>query len=195
MLGDDRDGGRLEDARIIGALSKTDWFAGIRYGACVMSYDEPKMEEFWLPDENVLGGWCEIHVKGWNVPFLATSHGSLEDGCIEEAVRSAMRAFGVVLDQDTEVAENAPQEPSHDPTGTSGDDLVTEAERTELNNLIVEVAMLRNVSFGTVKAALMKSPAAREAGIANGSELSTSRQAQTLMRQLRTWIKVSQSDE
>ena len=179
----------MEEANgIVGTLSREDWFAGIRAGAYVMEDGVPTMREFWLPNDPVVGGWCEVHVRGWAVPFLGTAVGAIDEGCVEEAVSNALDALGVSFDQMPDDAGIAPQEPSQPPTGASGDGPATEEERTELNNLVLEVAMARNVSFVTAKAALMKSDAA--AGIDGRAPL-TSAQVASLKGQLERWLEVS----
>lgn len=175
------------------ARENVDGFAGIQYGLIVENEVGDILQVNHVLEAkpyNVLGGWCEVHVDGWKVPYRHISVGTLEEGCILEAVWGALEDLGALDDQVAEDDEKAPQIGSQDLTGASEDELVTDEQKTELNNLITEVAMMRNVSFGTAKGALMKSSAAANAGVWKGSDLVYARQADALIGQLRRWLEI-----
>ena len=169
-------------------------FAGIQYGLIVENEVGDILQVNHMLEAQsyrVLGGWCEVHVRKWKVSYRYVSVGTLEEGCVLEAVWGALDDLGALDDQVSEDDDKAPQDGSQGLTGASGDELVTDDQRTELNNLITEVAMARNVSFGTAKGALMKSSAAANAGVWKGSDLVYARQAEALMGQLRRWLEIS----
>lgn len=169
-------------------------FAGIQYGLIVENEVGDILQVNHMLEAQsyrVLGGWCEVHVRKWKVPYRYVSVGTLEEGCVLEAVWGALDDLGALDDQVSEDDEKAPQNGSQGLTGASAEELVTDDQRTELNNLITEVAMARNVSFGTAKGALMKSSAAANAGVWKGSDLVYARQAEALMGQLRRWLEIS----
>lgn len=176
------------------ARENIDGFAGIQYGLLLEERDGIVCQvKHTLPNlaRPVVGAWCDVHMRGWEVPYRRTAAGTLDEGCVYEAVWGALDDLGAFDDQVAEDDENAPQIGSQGLTGASADELVTDDQRTELNNLITEVAMARNVSFGTAKGALMKSPAAASAGVSRGSDLVYARQAEALMGQLRRWLEIS----
>lgn len=176
------------------ARENIEGFAGIQYGLLLEERDGIVSQvKHTLPNlaRPVVGAWCDVHIRGWEVPYRRTVAGTTENGCIFEVVWCALDDLGAFDDQVPEDDENAPQNGSQGLTGASGDELVTDDQRTELNNLITEVAMARNVSFGTAKGALMKSSAAREAGLASGADLTYARQAELLIGQLRKWLEIS----
>lgn len=176
------------------ARENIDGFAGIQYGLLVENdVGDILQVNHVLEAESyrVLGGWCDVYVRRWKVPYRYVSVGTLDEGCVLEAVWGALDDLGALDDQVAEDDENAPQIGSQDLTGASEDELVTDDQKTELNNLIIEVAMARNVSFGTAKGALMKTSAAANAGVWKGSDLVYARQAEALIGQLRRWLEIS----
>lgn len=180
------------------ARENVDGFAGIQYGLIVENEVGDILQVNHVLEAkpyNVLGGWCEVHVNGWKVPYRHISVGTLEEGCILEAVWGALEDLGALDVQVDDNDEKAPQIGSQGLTGASdtlqSDEPVTDEQKTELNNLITEVAMARNVSFGTAKGALMKSSAAANAGVSRGDDLTFSWQAEMLIGQLRRWLEVS----
>lgn len=173
---------------LIESVSHDDRFRGLCFGAYVMRDGVPQSSEFWLPSEEVVGGWCDVYVSGWDTPYHATAYGTPDEGCVDEAIWTALDGLGMLDSPSGEATEAKPtDEQTYVPTYVP----VTDDDKTEINNLVMELAMARNVSFGTVKGALMKSDAAREAGLSSGSDLTYSWQAGVLKEQLRRWLEVT----
>ena len=178
------------------ARENVEGFAGILYGLLLEERDGIVSQvSHTLPNlaRPVVGAWCDVHVRGWEVPYRRTAAGTLDEGCVYEAVWCALDDLGAFDDQVAEDDENAPQTGSQGLTGASADELVTDDQRTELNNLITEVAMAREVSFGTAKGALMKTKAASEAGLTGGARLEYAWQADILIGQLRRWLEIGEA--
>lgn len=166
---------------LIGLASRDGRFMGMCYGAYVMRDGVPQSSEFWLPSDEVVGGWCDVYLRGWKTPYHAIAYGTPDEGCVDEAIWTALDDLGLI--DDAEMQADTPQD--------SRDAPITDDERTEINNLMMDIAMARGVEFGTVKGALMKSQAARDAKLSKGSDLMFSWQADILKGQLNRWLEVT----
>lgn len=175
---------------LISVASRDGRLEGIRYGAYVQRDDGHSLtkSEFYLPTDNVVGGWCDVYVKHWQVPYSVVTFGTTDEGCVDEAIWRALDDLSM-LDGMSEATADIPEETREDVPAY--DVPVSDDQRTEINNLITELAMMHNVSFGTAKGALMRSDAAKSAKVYKSADLKLSWQADVLIGQLERWLEVS----